>query len=55
MGMRLIAPKFHARLSVPPILLAIRRRLPLATLDEPLKSAAAAVGVTLYDPTGKRP
>ena len=35
--------------------LAIRRRLPLATLDEPLKSAAAAVGVTLYDPTGKRP
>ena len=35
--------------------LAIRRRLPLATLDEPLKSAAVAVGVTLYDPTGKLP
>ena len=35
--------------------LAIRRRLPLATLDGPLKSAAAAVGVALYDPTGKLP
>ena len=33
--------------------LAIRRRLPLATLDDPLKAAAAAVGVALYDPAGK--
>ena len=30
--------------------LAIRRRLPLATLDGPLKAAAKAVGVNLYDP-----
>jgi predicted nucleic acid-binding protein len=30
--------------------LAIRRRLPLATLDGPLKAAAKAVGVLLYDP-----
>lgn len=29
--------------------LAVRRRLPLATLDKPLKSAAVAVGVALYD------
>ena len=33
--------------------LGIRLRLPLATLDEPLKSAAITVGVALYDPTGK--
>ena len=33
--------------------LAIRRRLPLATLDGPLKAAAKAVGVNLYDPTTK--
>jgi predicted nucleic acid-binding protein len=33
--------------------LAIRRRLPLATLDEPLKAAAKAVGATLYKATGK--
>jgi predicted nucleic acid-binding protein len=33
--------------------LAVRRKLPLATLDDPLKAAAAAVGVTLYDPAGK--
>jgi predicted nucleic acid-binding protein len=30
--------------------LAIRRRLPLATLDGPLKAAATAVGVPLYTP-----
>lgn len=35
--------------------LAIRRRLPLATLDAPLKAAATAIGVSLYDPTGKTP
>jgi predicted nucleic acid-binding protein len=35
--------------------LAIRRRLPLATLDGPLKAAAKAVGVLFYDPTAKRP
>ena len=35
--------------------LAIRRRLPLATLDEPLKLAATAIGVALYDPSGKWP
>jgi predicted nucleic acid-binding protein len=29
--------------------LAMRRSLPLATLDEKLKAAALAVGVTLYD------
>jgi predicted nucleic acid-binding protein len=28
--------------------LALRRRLPLATLDAPLRTAAAAAGVTLY-------
>lgn len=30
--------------------LALRRGLPLATLDKPLKAAAAAVGVEFYDP-----
>lgn len=35
--------------------LAIRRRLPLATLDALLKAAATAIGVSLYDPTGKTP
>ena len=35
--------------------LAIRLRLPLATLDKPLKAAASAVGVPLYlhDPAAK--
>lgn len=33
--------------------LAVRRKLPLATLDDRLKAAATAVGVALYDPTGK--
>ena len=33
--------------------LAIRRRLPLATLDDPLKAAAAAIGVALYDPAAQ--
>ena len=33
--------------------LAIRRSLPLATLDEPLKAAAVAVGISLYDPAGR--
>ncbi len=35
--------------------LAIRRRLPLASLDEPLKAAATAIGVSLYTPAGKTP
>jgi predicted nucleic acid-binding protein len=35
--------------------LAIRRRLPLATLDEPLKLAAKAVGVSLYNAMRKTP
>jgi predicted nucleic acid-binding protein len=35
--------------------LAIRLRLPLATLDAPLKAAAAEIGVSLYDMTGKSP
>jgi predicted nucleic acid-binding protein len=30
--------------------LALRRGLPLATLDDPLKAAAAAVGVAEYKP-----
>jgi predicted nucleic acid-binding protein len=30
--------------------LALRRRLPLATLDTPLRTAATAAGVTLYAP-----
>jgi predicted nucleic acid-binding protein len=30
--------------------LALRRGLPLATLDDDLKKAASAVGVTLYAP-----
>lgn len=33
--------------------LAVRRKLPLATLDDRLKAAATAVGVALYDPTAK--
>ena len=33
--------------------LAIRLGLPLATLDQPLKAIAKAVGVFLYQPTGK--
>lgn len=33
--------------------LAIRLGLPLATLDQPLKDSAKAVGVLLYQPTGK--
>jgi predicted nucleic acid-binding protein len=33
--------------------LAIRRRLPLATLDDPLKAAATATGVALYDPAAQ--
>ncbi|HEY1858869.1 MAG TPA: type II toxin-antitoxin system VapC family toxin [Gemmataceae bacterium] len=31
--------------------LALRRGLPLATLDEPLKHAAVAVGIELFDPS----
>jgi predicted nucleic acid-binding protein len=31
--------------------LALRRGIPLATLDEPLKHAAVAVGVALFDPS----
>jgi predicted nucleic acid-binding protein len=31
--------------------LALRRGLPLATFDDPLKEAAVAVGVGLFDPT----
>jgi predicted nucleic acid-binding protein len=31
--------------------LALRRGLPVATLDKPLQAAAAAVGVMLFDPS----
>jgi predicted nucleic acid-binding protein len=34
--------------------LAMRRGLPMATLDKELKSAASKVGVELYQPTKKR-
>ena len=35
--------------------LAVRRGLPLATLDGPLKAAARAVGVPLFDPIADAP